>query len=769
MDAVTFLQAFYERGPWVLTGIGLNGGAPVTDTFGPSTVGEAREWIAQYDARLNLYFSVGNPNKWMKRKARREDIATVHWLHVDIDARAGEPLAEELERIKALLTTNRPPDVPEPTFVVFSGGGYQAFWRLSEPIQINGDVAAAEEAARYNKRLEIVFGADACHNIDRIMRLPGTWNLPDEKKRKRGRERALAEVYSHKRENVYPLTDFTPVPALELVTEVASGDVEELARWSVPERVVRIVREGRDGEAPKDGDDSRSAWLFDACCQLVRCGVPDDVIVAVVTNPAYRISDTVLEQGSNATRYAQRQVARATEAVAKDPPILSSGTPLNSARLFVLRRRPTLMHYNDDWLAFDDVAYAELEDATIKSEAYDFLAGALEKDKPFHPTKAKVANVVDALQAAAHRPRDTFAPPCWLEGDGPPPLEIVACRNGLLHLPTGELLPATPRFFTRNALAFGYVPKAPRPERWFAFLEELWPGERDVVATLGEVFGYVLIPDTAQQKIFMLVGPPRSGKGTIARVLTELVGVNNACAPTLKGIGGEFGLQPLIGKQLAIVSDLRLGAKTDQAAVAENLLRISGEDMVTANRKYKKAWSGRLAVRFLIMTNEMPRFADASGALANRFVPLMMRRSFLGKEDPSLIHKLLPELPGVLNWAVDGWRRLRERGHFELPGSSRGAIEHLADLASPEAAFMRDECELVSGALLPKEELYRAWNTWCERHGVNFPGTLEMFSARLFAASNGAVDATRVREGDLRVPCYRGIRLRPAPQKEMPF
>ena len=72
---------------------------------------------------------------------------------------------------------------------------------------------------------------------------------------------------------------------------------------------------------------------------------------------------------------------------------------------------------------------------------------------PRKPIKAKVDNVVDALKARAHVERDRYSPPCWLEEEGPPPREIVACQNGLLHLLSGELLAATPRFFTRNALA----------------------------------------------------------------------------------------------------------------------------------------------------------------------------------------------------------------------------------------------------------------------------------------------------------------------------
>ncbi|HEB54229.1 MAG TPA: hypothetical protein ENI87_13330, partial [bacterium] len=221
---------------------------------------------------------------------------------------------------------------------------------------------------------------------------------------------------------------------------------------------------------------------------------------------------------------------------------------------------PHLMHYNNDWLNYSGAAYSEL---------YEFLDNALQvakKPLPFRPTTAKVNNVLDALNALSHVRGDRWEPPCWLTGDGPPPKEIVACSNGLLHLPTGELLPLTHEFFTRNALVIDYRPDAPPPSRWLRFLDELWPSDADSIGTLQEVFGYVLVPDTSQQKIFLLVGPPRSGKGTIAHVLTELVGAQNTCAPTLNGIGGEFGLQPLIGKQLAIVSDMRLGRKTDPAA-----------------------------------------------------------------------------------------------------------------------------------------------------------------------------------------------------------
>ena len=126
--------------------------------------------------------------------------------------------------------------------------------------------------------------------------------------------------------------------------------------------------------------------------------------------------------------------------------------------------------------------------------------------------------------------------------------------------------------------------------------------------------------DTRQQKIFLFVGPRRGGKGTIGRVLTGLLGPHNVAAPTMAGLSTNFGLQPLIGKPLALVSDARLSGRADGQVGVERLLSISGEDSLTIDRKYRDPWTGRLSTRFLILTNELPRLSDSSGALASRFV-----------------------------------------------------------------------------------------------------------------------------------------------------
>src|SRR3954447_16808437 len=101
------------------------------------------------------------------------------------------------------------------------------------------------------------------------------------------------------------------------------------------------------------------------------------------------------------------------------------------------------------------------------------------------------------------------------------------------------------------------------------------------------------------------------------------------------------------------------------------------------------------------MTNVRPQLADPSGALPSRFVILKTAASFLGREDHGLTDKLLAELPGILNWSVQGYRRLRERGRFIEPASAQEALEQLELLGSPIKAFLSECCEVGPGLSVP--------------------------------------------------------------------
>jgi hypothetical protein len=322
-DASTsFLELWQPEGPWVLTAILPDRREKGIETRTFRDLSAVREWLEDLGEKRNIYFHVNPTTKDLSKKALRTEIASLAWLHVDVDPRVGEDLEEEQRRALTLLR-DPPGNLPPPTAIVFSGGGYQGFWKLEDPLPIGGDLAIAEDAKRYNLQIELLFGADNCHNVDRIMRLPGTVNRPDAKKRKKGREEALATLIEWAG-HTYKLSDFTPAPAVQKADDGFSGGklsvsgnvqrfncVEDLPE-KVPNWCRVLVVNGEDPENPAKFE-SRSECLWAVCCELVRCELTVEQIYAVITDPDFRISDSVLDKKSGAERYALRQIERALE------------------------------------------------------------------------------------------------------------------------------------------------------------------------------------------------------------------------------------------------------------------------------------------------------------------------------------------------------------------------------------------------------------------------------------------------------------------------
>jgi putative DNA primase/helicase len=450
-----------------------------------------------------------------------------------------------------------------------------------------------------------------------------------------------------------------------------------------------------------------------------------------------------------------------------------------------------LRYYMGEFLEYRDGAYYPLSDECLHSEITrwvdaEFLRinrkelalwlerktkGTLSKGerqpKVRAITTAVVNNVLQAIKGLKLLP-DSIKPPAWIDGrSGPNPAKILSMRNGLLNLDAAIanspecLLPATPSFFTRTALPFDFDPNAAKPCGWLRFIGTVWPTDQESVATLQEWLGYLLAQDTRQEKILLVIGPKRSGKGTISKILRELVGEFNSVNPTLGSLSGNFGLEPLLGKSVAIVSDARLSGRADEAIIVENLLSISGNDPQTVARKHRSSVNGRLPVRFVILSNELPRLKDKSGALPGRFIILRMVHSFFGKEDTGLFDKLLPELPGILLWSIEGWKRLLERGHFVQPEYAAGLVNDLSNLSSPIKSFITSQCMVGQGEgfLVKTADLFDAWCSWCERQKHKSPGTEEAFGASVRAVVP-ELERKQRRESGARQWVYAGIRLR---------
>ena len=779
-DTFVSLRAFDDgedgKPPFALETVKLNG-----SELGPLVEQAARLAQRCADADQRIVFCPPVATFRTGASANQQNVANGLALSVECDARPEAARA----RLEGLLG--------RATIVVASGGEWtdpdtgeaqdklHLYWRLTEPTREPGDHDRLKHLRRLAQRL---VGADGT-NVPLVhpIRWPGSWHRKSTPR--------LARIVA-KTESEIDLAD-----AIEMLDAACSkaglGEKTEAQAegsgelQADPRDIAVAVAAVPNGDLPWDewnrigmaiwaatGGDERGFASFDAWSQKSskydaattrerwqhfakhppnRIGAGTLFHLAKEAQPGFRISAP------------KRMADRAAAALLLDP-----SAPLASARIFIERLymhegARTLHHHGERFLAWRRSHYAVADEAAMRAKLYDFLDRAERPLKgggtgPFNPTRGKVNNVGDALAAEVNLPADVRAP-AWLGkvADLPPAGEIIACANGLLHVPARRLLPHTPLFFGENAVEFSFHLDAPAPRSWLAFLASVWPEDAEAIATLQEVFGYALTGDTRQQKLFLMTGPKRSGKGTIARVLTALLGPDNVVSPTLAGLGSQFGLAPLIGKQLAIIADARLGGKADQQVIAERLLSISGEDALTVDRKFLSAWTGRLATRFFILTNELPRLTDASGALASRFVVLTMTRSFYGTEDHGLTNRLIAELPGIFNWALAGLDRLRKRGHFVPPKSSDEAIAELEDLGSPIGAFLRECCTVEPGAQIDTNLLFEAWEHWCQEQGRDKPGTKQTFGRDLRAAIP-SLSTVRPRDDDHdRIRRYQGIRL----------
>lgn len=457
--------------------------------------------------------------------------------------------------------------------------------------------------------------------------------------------------------------------------------------------------------------------------------------------------------------------------------VLDPGKTLPSARSilrdqYMLNGIVTLRSQHDELFEWSDGQYRMVEDASVRQTLHGWLhrAGRVQYNRkrevdelvPFDSNPHTVKQVLETIKAEMYLSASRL-PPCWLPGVTTPAesqtwklTDCLFTPSSIVHVPTGESVPATPACFNVGAVTFDHDPAAPQPLEWLKFLDQIFEADQASRELLQEWFGYCLVQKTNFQKALLIIGPKRAGKGTIGRVLRQLIGEHNCCGPTVSGLAGHFGLQPLLYKSLAIVSDARFTGQNVHTLI-ERLLNIIGEDAITIDRKHRTSVTMTLPTRFAFLTNDIPELPDASTALMERFLVIRLTESFAGREDVTLSDKLGNELPGILLWAMEGLRRLLARGRFVQPASSADVLRSMHAAASPVAMFVKERCVLAPGARTHCAELLAAFNSWAAHEEMDIRMVPQCFGKALSSACPSVTRKRTPRQKGY----YAGIRLLP--------
>lgn len=414
-------------------------------------------------------------------------------------------------------------------------------------------------------------------------------------------------------------------------------------------------------------------------------------------------------------------------------PYPSPSQPLATARrimadLFSTGDDYTLVSWRGDFWQYNGAHWQLVADEMeLKAPLWHRLDTATyvtadREEKPWNPTKTKVAGLLEPMAVTNYLPASCDAP-VWEDGNSA--RGVIAMDNGLFSLESRRLDPHTPKLFTTWGLPFDYDDGAQCPT-WLKFLSSIFTHDPKAVDALQEFMGYLISGQTNQHKALMLIGAPRAGKGTISTIVQALMGYSNVATTTLHDLASEFGLGALVGKPLTVIEDAR-DAGAAGKGVVERLLNLVANDSMSVNRKNLEYWNGRLNTRLMLVSNEVPRLPDSSGAILNRFITIRLVRSFTeAEQDKHLKERLLKELPGIFNWALLGLDRLYQQGQFTTPDSSDDLATAFSELTEPLQVFI-DECDgfeitgderdcMDASVLL---EFYRRWTILEGRQRLN--------------------------------------------------
>lgn len=413
-----------------------------------------------------------------------------------------------------------------------------------------------------------------------------------------------------------------------------------------------------------------------------------------------------------------------------------SGPKSNSAadiaesflKQYVSGGHTTLRYYRGQFFEYQSTHYVKKPTDELRAIIMGFINSNLSTRN-----KANISfvnNVLANLEADTLVPSNTRTP-CFLSAPGVSTSRLIGMKNGIFDLSLymggkPPLIAHTADFFSFNCLPFKYDDSIVCPV-WSSFVEEVHP-DSETRDFLQEWIGYGLVPDTTHHYFVVFIGDGANGKSVFCCVMRELYGRDNVSAVGLEQFNPTrtFPLHAMVGKLVNIVEEI---GEVDK--VAEGILKniVSGGEM-TIEQKNKDPILAKSTARLTFATNVLPRFRDRSNGLWRRMVPIQFLVQILDtkKQNKNLVDGdwwiSSAELPGIMNWALQGLARLMTRGHFILPESSNRLLAEYKDEANPAKLFLEENCTFTSGANVSQRVLYLKYSKWIrDQGGVPLGGT----------------------------------------------
>ena len=327
---------------------------------------------------------------------------------------------------------------------------------------------------------------------------------------------------------------------------------------------------------------------------------------------------------------------------------------------------------------------------------------------------------------------------------------IFATGTDWIDLETGQAHSPDPNILVSKATQVSYCEGATCP-RFEQFLHDIFEGDPDLISFVRRAIGYSLTGSTAEQCMFIMIGNGANGKSTFINVINQLLGTygTTAAAHTLVANGGSSigdDLVDLEGARLISVSETEEG----QALAEAKIKQMTGGDRLKGRHLYGRYSTFTILGKLWLATNSLPHINNSDHGIWRRIMAIPFNRTFSAEEqDKTLQSKLMAELPGVLNWAIQGCIEWQQQG-LNPPSIVKEQVAEYRTSMDSISQFITDECEVGADCNYLASQFYSAYRNWCLAVGKK-PKNQTTFK-RALEATNG-VYQKRTSRGN----CWFGI------------
>ena len=325
------------------------------------------------------------------------------------------------------------------------------------------------------------------------------------------------------------------------------------------------------------------------------------------------------------------------------------------------------------------------------------------------------------------------------------------CKNGVLDLKTGELLPHDKKYLMTKICNASYDEKASAPT-WLEFLNTITNGSKELMRYLQKAIGCCLTGDVSEQSLFILYGTGSNGKSTFIRAVTDLLGNEYAQYTQSKTLMEKKNdtqsndLACLRGARLVAALELDENQRLSEGFVKS----LTGGDKVKARFLYSEYFIFMPQFKIFLSCNHKPIIKDTTHSFWRRVKLIPFAYTVPeDKKDKQLPEKLSKELDGILTWAVEGCMLWQKEG-LTVPSEVKAATEGYRDDMDTFSQFLGESCDFAPEARVANKDLRVVYEQWCRANG-EYPVGQKVFSSRLiergFANKRSGTNGSREWQG----------------------